>query len=235
MYELRLKKEFELLQMLQTSEVRDYIKIYYRDRNEQNPQWKPITSPPSGMYYPNSFKVTYRFPKMYTGPGRYVRNWKKSFYCTVDEQTLMNPSRPFILQIEGGCFKDDELPFCPHACKTNLCTGSASSVAKSFGIYYFFELVGDILNMNKNIVDTQSGHYNPEALQWWRDKLNFKPYNDIKWPYDLNERLSRQHRNKSVEIQPQIRFGKPASPTIRFGQKNSTSNESPTKIVFGKK
>ena len=231
MYEIRLKREFELLQMLQNSEVSDYIKIYYKERNERNPNWKPILSNPSGMYYPNSFKVTYRFPKMYISADKFIRNWEKSFFCTVDEQTLMNPSRPFILQIEGGCFNDDELPFCPHACKTNLCTGSASSVAKSFGIYYFFDLVGAILNMDKSIVDTQNGHYNPNALQWWREKRKFQPNNDIKWPYDLNERLSRRHCNKPDNIPPQIRFGMPTSPTIRFGKKIS---ESP-KIVFGKK
>lgn len=221
MYEIRLKRGFELLQMLQNSEVRDYIRIYYRERSGRDARWKPVTTNPSEKLYPNRFKVTYRFPKMYVGPGRYVSNWEKSFYCTVDEQTLMSPSRPFILEIDGGRFRDEELPFCPHACVTNLCTGSASSVAKSFGLYYFFCLVGAILNMDKCIVDTSSGHYNPQALQWWREERSFRPNNNIKWPFDLNERLSRQHHSNDS-----------ATPTIRFGK---TFPAQTPKIVFGKK
>ena len=68
MYEIRLKRGFELLQMLQNSEVRDYIKIYYRERSGRDARWKPVTTNPSEKLYPNRFKVTYRFPKMYVGP-----------------------------------------------------------------------------------------------------------------------------------------------------------------------
>ena len=236
MYEIRLKKEFKLNRMLQNSEVKDYIKIYYKERNGRDPQWKSILTEPSSELYPNNYKVTYRFPKMYVGPDKYVRNWEKSFYCLVDEQTLMSPSRPFTLQIEGGCFSDGELPFCPHTNKYNICTGSASSVAKNFGVYYFFALVGMILNMDKSIVDTESGHYNPEALYWWREKRQYQPNNNIKWPLDLNERLSRQIRNNPEEpSRPTIRFGKQTSPTIRFGQVSYPSSGLPVRIKIGNK
>ena len=87
MYEIRLKKEFTLNRMLQTSEVKDYIKIYYKERNGRDAHWKSIMTDPTSELYPNSYKITYRFPKMYVGPDQYVRNWEKSFYCTIDEQT----------------------------------------------------------------------------------------------------------------------------------------------------
>ena len=90
-------------------------------------------------------------------------------------------------------------------------------------------LIGSLLNMDKFMLDTKSGHLNDDAYNYWINKRNMKPINKINWPFDLNMRSNTKKSSL-------IRFGKQqlqSKPQILFGQKKSVS--SPPKITFGKR
>lgn len=229
MYEKRLKNEFDLLLKLQSSEVKNIVEIYYKDRNGKNQQWKPIMTNPDGPLYPYSFKVTYHFPKMYVGPDKIIKNWSGTIMFNVPENILMQMESNMGVQIENGFFKDGEIPFNNHVSKTYICTGTAWNIAhQGYGIWYFIICVGCLLNMEKFIMDTQRVHLNKDALVFWKTKRGMQPTNKIKWPFDLNMRGGTK--------QSLIRFGHPqilSKPQISFGQKRTPSSRS--QITFGKR
>lgn len=230
MYEKRLKIEFDLLQKLQNSEVKNNVEISYMERDGRNPKWKPITNKPNSVLYPNRFKVTYHFPKMYVGPDKIVNNWSGTILFDVPESVLMHMGSSMGVQIENGSFKEGEIPFNHHVSRSYICSGSAWTIAQQgYGIWYFIICVGCLLNMEKFMMDTERRHLNERAFTFWKTKRAMKPTNKIRWPFDLN-------MQGNTSSSTSIRFGKrqePSKPQIVFGKKKS--NPSQPIILFGKR
>lgn len=230
MYEKRLKIEFDLLQKLQVSEIKDIVEIFYKERIGGNSGWKSIMNTPDSPLYPNKFKVTYHFPKMYVGPNSIKRNWTQSFVFEVPENILMHMGSSMGVQIENGSFQDGEVPYNNHISKSYICTGSAWTIAQQgYGIWYFIICIGCLLNLEKFMMDSNRRHLNEEALIFWRTERNMQPTNKIKWPFDLNMR-------GKDEVKPpcSIRFGQIQKPSSKIVFGSKTIPTSYPKIRFGK-
>lgn len=218
MYEKRLQTEYELLQKLQGSEISNIVDIHYKEREGGASQWKPIGQCPSSRLYPNTFRVTYTFPRMLVGPNQEVRNWKHSFLFSVSENVLMRQGSSMGVEIEGGSFPEGQVPFNNHVSAGYVCTGSAWSIAQQgYGIWYFIICVGCLLNQEKFMIDAGHIHLNRDALEYWKRIRGMRPNNDIKWPFDLNLRGSS---TRSV-TPPPFKIGRrqeAPKPYIKFGK-----------------
>lgn len=236
MYEIRLKNEFGLLQKLQVSEAKEYIDIFYKERDGRDKNWKPISANPSSTLYPNTFKVTYHFPMMYVDNGRLVRNWHGTITFDVPENILMRKGSTMGVHIDGDSFPHGMTPYNHHVSSTYICCGGAWTIAQQgYGIWYFIILLGCLFNMEEFIMDRNGGHLNPEAGRFWITQRNRQPTNQIKWPFDLNQRgKSGVKGDTSPSIG--IRFGQrreDSKPTIVFGPKPTDGTSSTGHIVFG--
>lgn len=234
MYENRLKIEFDLLQKLQASEVKDIVDIFYQERDRDTSHWKSIKTRPNSALYPNKFKVTYHFPKMYVGPDKIKKNWSGTIIFEVPEHILMHMGSGMGVKIENDSFEEGEVPYNNHINKTYICTGTAWTIAQQgYGIWYFIICVGCLLNLERFMIDEKREHLNGDALTFWRTKRNMQPTNKIKWPFDLNMRDKNKHSNSTT---PSIRFGQrqeAPKPTIVFGAKKAAPPL--PHIVFGKR
>lgn len=228
-YEIRLKKEFELLQKLQrhpsvnNSTIK--ITIQYKDRLLGGDYKTVLENPSSGMY-PNSFRVTYQLP-VYVGPGQLKRDWKASFLFSTPENVLMNPDSKLGVDIEGGEFPDGSIPYNNHVSKGWVCTGTAWSVAnQGFGIWYFIVSLGCLFNMERFMMvakpeeDPVYGvrHLNYEAYLYWKNEMKFKPINKINWPFKLMDTPSFGSVSPSEPPtqKPKISFGAVEKPNKSF-------------------
>lgn len=224
-YEIRLKKEFELLQKLERHpNVKGIIKLFYIDRIAGG-GYKSILEDPQGGMYPYKFKVTYTMP-MYVGEGQIKNDWSTSFLFEVPENILMNPESKLGVEIEGndGNFPAGSIPFNNHVSPGWVCTGTAWGVAnQGFGIWYFVISLGCLLNQEKFMMASEPAdenrHLNAAAFRYWKNVRKMQPNNQIDWPFKLMDEL---------------KFGPKKQPTISFGPK--VTHEPPKqKFTFGAK
>jgi hypothetical protein len=230
-YEIRLRKEFELLQKLQrhpnvnNSTIR--ITVEYKERLNGK-IFKSVLETPTCPVYPNSFRVTYKMP-MYVGEGQLKNDWQATFLFSVSEKTLMDPNSELGVEIEGDNFPGGSIPYNNHISKGWVCTGTAWSVAnQGFGIWYFIISLGCLFNQEKFIMvyriedDPQYKlhHLNYDAFLYWKDVRKMQPNNKIDWPFNL------------IDIGD--KFGKKSSGGFSFGDKKVT--EAPkSSFSFGEK
>ena len=227
-YEIRLKKEFELLQRLQRHpNTRGIIDIYYKERVGSR-GYKPIVDNPSTNLYPNSFKVTYTFPIMYVGRGQVKTNWSHSFTLEVPEYILMDPDKTVgnEFEIEGGCFPSGNVPFNSHISPNWVCIGALWQVAnQGFGIWYFFVSLGALLNQEKTEMDpNDTVHLNGDAFDYWMEDRQMQPNNIINWPYNLDKDINIVP-GRHVEPVPTERRGMKIIPRITSASSASVDSE----------
>lgn len=236
-YEIRLRKEFELLQKLQRhpSVNNDIIKItiQYKDRLRGG-DYKSVLENPSSGLYPNSFRVTYKMP-VYVGPGQLKRDWQASFLFSTPENILMNPSSKLGVEIEGGNFPSGSVPYNNHVSMGWVCTGTAWAVAnQGFGIWYFIINLGCLFNMDRFMMvaneeeDPVYGvhHLNYDAYLYWKNERNMQPTNKINWPFKLMDIPTFSSTGSSASS--------PQKPKFVFGTAQKTEQPKPT-FTFGPK
>lgn len=192
-FEIRLKKEFGLLQRLQKHKFNKngIVKLFYKDRSAGN-SWRSILEQPTdNRFYPYQFKVTYTMP-MYVAEDVLKKDWSASFTFETPEDILMNPNSSlnnnFRIDSSNGRFPEGEKPFNNHVSPGWVCTGTAWSVAnQGFGIWYFIISVGALFNLDKGMMahdaDAETHHLNRDAYRFWKNKRNMQPTNDIAWPW----------------------------------------------------
>jgi len=213
-YEIRLQKEFELLQKLQqnpnvnkSGTIR--ITIEYKERYNSN-TFKSILDKPACALYPNSFRITYQMP-MYVGEGQLKRDWQATFLFSTPEEILMEPNSENNVSIEGndGSFPIGSIPYNKHISPGWVCTGTCWSVAQQgYGIWYFILMLGCLLNQEEILIDDDGNdHLNGGAYRYWRDVRKKQPNNKIDWPFNI------------IEINDT--FGKKTTPTYSFGEKKT--------------
>jgi hypothetical protein len=226
-YEIRLRKEFELLQKLQrhpnvnNSTIR--ITIEYKERLNGK-TFRSVLEKPTCTIYPNSFRVTYAMP-MYVGEGQLKRDWQATFLFSTPEEILMSPNSKLGVEIEGSSFPSGSVPYNNHISTGWVCTGTAWSVAnQGFGIWYFLIALGCLFNQEKFMMASEPAdenkHLNADAFRFWKNVRKMQPNNKIDWPFNL------------IDIGD--KFGSKATATFSFGEKK-TVDPPKSSFSFGEK
>lgn len=223
-YEIRLRKEFELLQKLQrhpnvnNSTIR--ITIEYKERLNGR-TFKSVLEKPACVVYPNSFRITYQMP-MYVGEGQLKRDWQATFLFNTPENILMNTNSANNVAIEGngGSFPNGSVPYNKHISTGWICTGSCWAVAQQgYGIWYFILCLGCLLNQEKFLIaDDGQAHLNGDAYRFWKNVRKKQPNNIIDWPFNLIN-VGDMFGNQQI---PSFSFGdsnivEPLNPDFSFG------------------
>jgi hypothetical protein len=188
LYEICLRKEFELLQKLQrhpnvNKEGVIKIIIQYKERLNGT-TFKSILDKPTCAVYPNSFRVTYQMP-MYVGERQLKRDWQATFLFYTPEEIFILLNSNFRVEIEGGSFPCGSIPYNNHITTNCVDAGEAWSVAKGFGIWYFLIALGCLFNQEKFMMDSEHIHFNADAFRFWKNVRKMQPNNKIDWPFNL--------------------------------------------------
>lgn len=257
-YEIRLKKEFDLLKKLQLHpNVKPYLTLYYKERLGGG-NYKPITSEITSkstddkglpcILYPNKFKFTYTMP-MYLGVGQLKEDWSASFLIDVPESVLMDPNKSLNMEIEGGSFK--EKPFNNHCTNSWVCTGTIWDIAQGCGLWYFVMSVGCLLNQDRIVTPADASdehrHLSAEAFRYWKNDRHMQPITDIKWPFNLDSVIFEPGGVSAGRIPPKPKFvigkskaqtedvepttGNPTKSTFVIGNRQSINQEQPQKTA----
>jgi hypothetical protein len=241
-YEIRLRKEFELLQKLQrhpnvnNSTIK--ITIEYKERLNGN-TFKSVLDKPTCAVYPNSFRVTYQMP-MYVGEGQLKRNWQATFLFSTPIEILMSTNSKLGVEIEGSSFPSGSIPYNNHILPGWVCTGTAWSVAnQGFGIWYFLIALGCLFNQEKFMMASEPAdenrHLNADAFRFWKNDRKMQPNNKIDWPFNLididNKFGIKQPAGFSFGEKKTVESPKP---NFSFGEKKTVEQSKPT-FTFGAK
>lgn len=194
--EIRMKKEFENLQLLQKDpRTAKIIGIQYNPRGDADLfHWAPVLRNPQNGLYPYRFRITYTMP-MFIGPGQLVENWQGSFIFEAPPEVLVDPNSEINVQIDGDF--PFGVPYNNHVERCYICSGTAWKVSRGLGIWFFVLCLGGLLNQEPFVMSDSGTHLNGEAFRWWRDQRKMEPNSHIDWPYDL--------------------LDKNATPTFQFG------------------
>ena len=208
--EIRYKKEFENLQVLQQDpRIKDIVEIEYnpRDSGDRN-HWVSIKVTPKNGLYPYRYRLTYRM-RMFIGPTRNPeRNWHASFIFEAPEEVLMDPHSNVNVSLDGGEFPCG-VPYNNHVGAAWVCTGSAWGASRGMGIWYFVICLGCLLN-NERFLIAMEPHLNGEALNWWINERGMQPNYPIAWPFDLLDKVEEGKK-------PVINFGGTSAPKQAAG------------------
>ena len=182
--EIRLKKEFDILQAIQKDpRTAKNITIRYNPRADANPShWVSIKQPPVNGLYPYRFRITYTMP-MYVGPDQLVDDWYGSVIFEARPEVLVDPNSQVNVQIDGEFTRG--VPFNNHINRGFICSGSAWSVSRGMGIGCFVLCLGMLFNQDPFIMDDRGPHLNGEAFRWWKYQRKMEPNSPIEWPFDL--------------------------------------------------
>lgn len=193
-YEERLATEFGLLQKLQNYPgMKDVITIHYMPRREAG-KWVPITTPvPSGSQYPEVFKVRYKMPMYVCPKGKLKKDWQSTVRINVTEEALLGNDNLGV-EVVGTNFPADSIPFNKHVKQGWICTGDLwSRTAKPRvkdnyygGIYHFVVAIGQLFNLDKDVINPIGDHLNAEASAFYENTRHYQSTNDINWPKDLS-------------------------------------------------
>ena len=126
---------------------------------------------------------------MYVDTGRdtpaFNQNWSHALIYTLPEDALLG-NASIGIGIDGGGFAPGEKPFNKHIDSGWICCGNFWAVSREQGgLWYFAQIVGALLNLDSKWMDTEGGHLNPKAAQWWRERRHNKPTNNINWVFNL--------------------------------------------------
>ena len=196
-FEIALRCNFERMQMLEKLLQGRWMKIYYQERGGNGP-YKSILTPKSNAYYPVVYKVKYTMP-MYvetSGEPMLDRKWSQALIYTLSEDALLG-NASIGVGIDGGSFPSGKKPFNKHVDKSWICCGNFWAVSREQGgLWYFAQIVGALLNLDRKWMDTEGDHLNPRAAQWWRQNRRYKPTNNIKWAFNLLNHAAAEHEHR---------------------------------------
>lgn len=211
-YEIALRSNFERMQMLEKLLQGRWLKIYYQERGGYGP-YKSILTPKSNIYYPTVYKVEYTMPMYVETAGEPVldRKWSQALIYTLSEDALLGNASIGVV-IDGDGFPPGKKPFNKHVDKGWICCGNFWAVSREQGgLWYFAQIVGALLNLDRKWMDTEGVHLNPRAAQWWRENRRYKPTNNIKWAFNLLNHAAAEHEHhpkmtiiSSSEIKPRF-------------------------------
>lgn len=197
-YQERLETELYLLRELQNCPgMRDVITIYYIPFGGTG-EWVPISTP--GIMNPIecNIKVRYKMPMYVCPKGKLKKDWQSTVRFKVTEEALLGNGNLGV-EIEGADFPDDSIPFNKHVKQGWICTGDLwSKTAKPRvkdnyygGIYHFVVAIGQLFNLDKEVINPIGDHLNAEASAFYENTRHHKPTNNIDWPKDIKLRNSR--------------------------------------------
>ena len=175
---LKLSKIERLRKLI---EIRCYSRlnsqrVYVLPNNEQDILREPIK--------PKVYEVTYSLPTFVNnGNGiELLRNWKGTVKIDIELSCFTEKKIPEIRMINS------QIPFHHHFADSGwVCTGGIWSVAKNYGIYYYFLAIGAMLNREKEMCDYLSQnkeHLNRNAFQHWQTN-KFNSISEINWAWNL--------------------------------------------------
>ena len=203
MYEIRLREEFKNMRRLQQDpSMKRILDIWLVDRISGNTI--PVLESTTTTLYPEQYIVRFNMP-VYIAKDQLKRDWQGDFIVTMAQEILMQP--------ESGkvpAYRLDDIngvPFNHHITKGFFCTGGLWSVAKDYGLWYFVIGCGSIINQESIWMDDRGfGHVNTEAYLFWKNDRRKQKINDIKWPFDLRNKIE-------IGVKPEIPPNK-----IKIGQ-----------------
>jgi hypothetical protein len=178
-----LRQEFILVARLQQdAEFLKYVSVSYEDR--MSGEERAVgAEPPPGPRYPEKYIVEYKMP-VYVSTGQLRRDWQGTATILLSEPVLTNKHSH---QAPHVTFHSSSTPFNNHVRRDSICSGNAWAVARDHGLWHFIVSLGALINQDE-FVCAEGGHYNTEAYNYWvaRDR---KPVTNIKWPFDLLDRI----------------------------------------------
>lgn len=180
LYDKTLREEFKLIRKLNNHHsMKRILDIYFFDRFTG--QKKSVERDPSIINkYPEKYEVVFKMP-VYVAPNK-KRNWSGKFTFKVTEQILLNresTERPYATFEPNGTKL-----FNNHVSGSRICDGTAWSVARNYGLWYYIIAIGMIINQEPFISDNKP-HFNEDAFKYWVYR-NKKPVSEIDWPFNLN-------------------------------------------------
>lgn len=198
--DIRMLGEYVLLQKLQMhpSINNNTIKITIQYKDKKSGIWKSILNNPTDYFgepLSGDFRVTYKMP-MYVKRGKLKTDWQTSLLFSVPND-IEDETSYITIEIEGGGFPDDSIPYNNHISKGWIAYAPAwgihSRVWHYYGIWYFILALGCTLNLEKDFVvaepeeDPLYGvhHLNYEAYVFWKNDRNMQPTSKIDWPFKL--------------------------------------------------
>ena len=198
LYEIRLREEFKNMRRLQQDPgMKRILNILFIDR--VTACLISILDNLETVLYPEQYIIRFLMP-VYLTRNQLKKDWQGDFTVTLTHDILMRPELgnvpSYQLDTSFG------IPFNHHISQGYFCSGGLWSVAKDYGLWYFIMGCGSIINQESNWMDDSgAGHLNNEAYLFWKNERRKQKISDIKWPYDL--------RNK-IEIgeKPEIRQNK---------------------------
>ena len=196
-YEIALRSNFERMQLLEKMMEGRWLRIYYQERNGSGP-FKSIMTPVTGSFYPVVYKVQYTMP-MYVDTASHTpkldRGWSQALVFTLSEEALLGKGSVGV-SIDGGFFPPDKKPFNKHVEYGWICCGNFWDVSRAQGgLWYFVQIVGALLNLDKTWMDTSGDHLSTYASQWWRAR-RYQPTNKIPWAFNLMQRAASEHERR---------------------------------------
>jgi len=216
LYEIRLREEFKNMRRLQQDAgMKKVLAIWHTDRVTGH-KISVLDNPESALY-PEQYAIRYSMP-VYLAKTHFTRDWYGEFTVTMAYDILMKPESgntpAYQLDTARG------VPFNHHISQGYFCSGGLWSVAKDFGLWYFIIGCGGILNQESSWMDDSgSGHLNNEAYLFWKNDRHKQKINDIKWPFDLRNRI--EISDKPEMPLNRIKIGQPLqreTPKIRIIQ-----------------
>jgi hypothetical protein len=205
-----LRQEFILVARLQQDkEFSDYVRVLYEDR--MSGEERAVgAEPPPGPRYPEKYIVEYRMP-VYVSSGQLRRDWQGRATILLSEPVLTNKHSHHAPHVT---FQSDLTPFNNHVRRDSICSGNAWAVARDHGLWYFIVSLGALINQDE-FVSAHGPHYSKEAYNYWlaRDQ---KPVTNIKWPFDLLDRLDLTPVPIQAPVINITKVPEPQAPAMKF-------------------
>lgn len=204
LYEIRLREEFKNMRRLQQDPImKRILEIWFIDRISGI--MTPVTENPETALYPEQYKVCFSMP-VYLAKDLLKKDWQGDFTVTLAPDVLMQPESgkvpAYQLDTTHG------VPFNHHISQGYFCTGGIWSVAKDYGLWYFVIACGSIINQEPTWMDDRGiGHVNADAYLYWKNDRRKQKISDIKWPFDLRNRIEILDRQGMSSTK--IKIGQP--------------------------
>ena len=134
------------------------------------------------------------------------RDWQGEFMITMAHDILMKPDSGNVPAYQLDTSQG--VPFNHHISQGYFCSGGLWSVAKDYGLWFFIIGCGSIINQESTWMDDSgAGHLNNEAYLFWKNDRRKQKITDIKWPFDLRNRIEIPDRLENPQMK--IKIGLP--------------------------
>jgi hypothetical protein len=204
LYEIRLREEFKNMRKLQQDAgMKRALVIWFTDR--VSGKIISVLESPETALYPEQYIVRYSMP-VYLAKDQLKKDWQGDFTITMAQDILMQPESG---KVPVYHLNDSHgVPFNHHITKGWFCTGGLWSVAKDYGLWYFVIGCGSIINQESIWMDDSGfGHTNADAYLFWKNDRRKQKISDIKWPFDLRNRIEIGDKQRQPENK--IKIGQP--------------------------